>query len=112
MSKSKCAEGKLKEAHTWSELCQRWFASKAEARRGEELLLLQRTGKIDSLNYQITFILCEQPQIRITVDFAYFAPDIKRWIYEDVKGVLTRDFRTKLAWLKQQKNIDVKLIQA
>jgi len=45
MSKSKCAEGKLKEAHTWSELCQRWFASKAEARRGEELLLLQRTGQ-------------------------------------------------------------------
>ncbi len=95
---------------TWSELCQRWFASKAEARRGEELCLMEKAGAISNLQYQVKFTLCESPKISITVDFVYAdTPDII--IVEDVKGVLTRDFRTKLAWIKEKFGIEVKLVK-
>ena len=91
---------------TWSELTQRWFDSKAEARRGEELALLERGGVISELQYQIKFVLAEKPyKVTLTIDFAYSENGIP--VYEDTKGVLTRDTRTKLAWLKQVYNIDV-----
>ena len=108
---------------TWSGLTQRWFDSRAEAVRGEELKLLEKAGEIFDLNYQVKFILSESPKATITIDFAYRLPDridlpdyahpsarVQR-VYEDVKGVLTRDFRTKLVWLKQKYGIEVKLIR-
>lgn len=103
---------------TYSELCGRTFDSKAEARHGEELRLLELAGKIKNLEYQIPFKLCDKPRIKITIDFKY-----RKWdgyiefdgggydVYEDVKGILTRDSRTKLAWLKEKYYIDVKLIR-
>lgn len=105
---------------TWSELCQRTFDSKAEAVRGEELRLLEMAGKIKWLEYQECHVLSEKPKVTITIDFEYV--DWEKWeesdgypvhptVYEDVKGVLTRDFRTKLAWLKEKHGIDVKLIR-
>jgi len=94
---------------TWSELCQREFASKAEARRGEELHLLQLAGEISDLEYQVKFILNEKPKITYSADFKYICNGED--IYEDTKGVLTRDTRTKLAWLKQQQGIEVILIR-
>jgi hypothetical protein len=94
---------------TWSELCQRTFASKAECIRGEELRMLEMAGEIAALRYQPKFVLCFEPKITITLDFAYETE--KNWVYEDVKGVLTRDFRTKLAWLKEKYGIEVKLIR-
>lgn len=90
---------------TWSEWCQRTFASRAEARRAEELELLQRGRVISDLRYQVTFKLNDEPKVSITVDFAY--KENGKQIYEDTKGVLTRDFRTKLAWLKSVSGIDV-----
>lgn len=97
---------------TWSNLCQRTFDSKAEAVRGEELRLLEMAGEIDQLEYQVRFRLCEVPPVSITIDFTYrtYREGIYRE-FEDVKGVLTRDFRTKLAWLKEKYGIDVKLIR-
>lgn len=92
---------------TYSELCDRTFASKAEARRGEELCLLEKAGEISNLEYQVKFILCGKPRISITIDFYYETSD--EGIYEDTKGVLTRDFRTKLAWLKEKHSIEVLL---
>lgn len=92
---------------TFSNLCERWFASKAECRRGEELHLLRYAGEISHLAYQVKFVLSEKPKVTITVDFTYIENGVR--IYEDTKGVLTRDFRTKLAWLKQLHNIDVRL---
>ena len=94
---------------TWSDLCQRWFASKAEAMRGEELALLEKAGVISELRYQPRFMLNETPRITITLDFAYRNGVNCQVHFEDVKGVLTRDFRTKLAWLKEQQGIDVEL---
>lgn len=98
---------KYRAKRTYSELCQRWFASKKEAGRGEELLLMERVGVIRGLEYQIKFVLSEKPKVTITIDFSYTLRETEVQKYEDSKGVLTRDFRTKLAWLKQCRGIDV-----
>ena len=90
---------------TYSQLCERWFASKMECVRGEGLKALELYGVISDLKYQVRFILNGRPKVSIAIDFSYIA-DGKR-VYEDTKGVLTRDFRTKLAWLKKQENVDV-----
>ena len=92
---------------TYSELCQRWFDSMAEARVAEELRLLELGREIYGLKYQVKFVLSEKPKVTIAIDFSYI--EDKRRVYEDVKGVLTRDFRTKLAWLKDKYGIDVRL---
>lgn len=104
---------------THSTLCDRTFDSKAEAVRGEELHLLQRAGEIACLQYQVLFKLCDKPKITIKLDFAYvedgvfgeYKIPVKVQVYEDVKGVLTRDSRTKLAWLEQSQGIRVRLIR-
>lgn len=90
---------------TYSDLCQRFFASKKECLRGEELCLLEKVGEITDLRYQYKFTLSRKPLVTITVDFTYL--ENGRRVWEDSKGVLTRDFRTKLAWLKQVTDIDV-----
>lgn len=90
---------------TYSQLCERWFASKMECVRGEDLKALELYGVISDLKYQVRFVLNEKPRISIAIDFAYTADG--KVIYEDTKGVLTRDFRTKLAWLKEKYNVDV-----
>ena len=90
---------------TYSELCGRMFDSKAEARRGEELELLQKAGEISDLQYQVQFLLCQKPNIKIKVDFAYKENGVVA--YEDTKGVLTREFRVKMAWLEQSQGIKV-----
>ncbi len=92
---------------TYSALCQREFSSKREARRGEELHLSEMAGEISDLQYQVRFKLYDKPMVSITIDFSYIENGEK--IFEDTKGVLTRDFRTKMCWLKQLHNIDIKL---
>ena len=94
---------------TFSELCGREFASQAEARRGEELALLERAGVISALRYQFPFVLSIKPKITYSVDFVYIEKGMP--VFEDVKGVLTRDVRTKIAWVKEKYNVDVKLIR-
>ena len=98
---------KYHSVRTWSNLCKRWFASKAEAARGAELHFLEMAGEITDLHYQVRFMLSLKPRITITVDFAYMEKE--QQVYEDSKGVLTRDFRTKLAWLKEKYGVGVKL---
>lgn len=92
---------------TYSILCERMFASKLECKRGEELHIVQLGGEISDLKYQVKFVLSEQPRVTITLDFTYIENGVR--IYEDAKGVLTRDFRTKLIWLKKEFDVDVKL---
>lgn len=92
---------------TYSELCQRTFDSKAEAKRGEELTLLQREGEISELEFQVPFQLCLKPNIKIKVDFVYLDKNGQK-TYEDVKGMgETREFRVKRAWLKEKYGIEV-----
>ncbi len=95
---------------TWSELCQRMFDSKLEARRGEELALLKRAGEIADLEYQVTMVLSVEPSVRVVLDFRYRDPPLAPWfVYEDAKGVLTAEARVKYAWLKQKYGIEVVL---
>ena len=96
----------------YSELCQREFASKKECIRAEELTLLEKAGEIYNLEFQPKYVLCSNPKITYTADFRYrdYAnhPD-NVIVVEDSKGVLTRDTRTKLAWVKEKYGIDVLL---
>lgn len=92
---------------TFSALCGRFFASQAEAQRGEGLALLEKAGEISNLQYQAKFVLSREPRVSITVDFFYIDNGVE--VLEDTKGVLTRDFRTKLAWLKEKYGINVLL---
>lgn len=94
---------------TRSELCQRTFASKAEARRGDSLRTQELAGEIKDLEYQPRFVLCKKPRITITLDFAYTKNGER--VIEEVKGYMTRDSRTKLAWLREQQGIEVRIIK-
>lgn len=96
---------KYRAKRTYSEVCGRCFSSKAEARRGEELWLTEQAGVIDDLQYQVPYVLCQKPNIKIKIDFTYWLDG--EIIHEDVKGVLTREARIKLAWLKEKHGIDV-----
>ena len=102
-------------ARTWSELCNRWFDSKAEARRGEALAMLERAGEIRRLEYQPRWVLSDDPRVTYKADFAYWIDSEQvlgeEQVIEDVKGALPRDTRTKLAWLKQKYRIKVRLLK-
>ena len=92
---------------TYSALCERTFDSKSECRRGEELFLLQKAGKISGLEFQVPFVLYKSPSVKIIIDFKYMYNGTI--IYEDRKGFITKDCRVKLLWLKDKYNIDVLL---
>ena len=92
---------------TWSDLNQRWFASKKEAHRADELRLLEMGNVISDLMFQKRFVLNEKPRATITIDFCYTENGIM--VYEDTKGVMTRDFRTKLAWLYKDYGVEVRI---
>ena len=97
---------------TWSTLCQREFASKAEAQRGEELRYLEMAGEIINLQYQPTWELCgdKHHKAKYTADFGYFEKDGGR-VVEDVKGYDTEASRVRRAWLWDKYKIDVKLVK-
>jgi hypothetical protein len=67
------------------------FASKAEARRYGELLLLARAGEIDQLRVHPRWVLIVNGQVigHYTADFAYLTGD-GREIVEDVKSGPTK----------------------
>src|SRR4030042_736670 len=94
---------------TESKLCGRIFDSKAEARRGEELHILREAGEIKNLEYQVTYQLCDKPNIKIRLDFRY--RENGKTIVEDVKGLIERESRVKLAWLKEKHGVGVKRLR-
>ena len=102
---------KYRAIKSYSELCQRTFDSKAEARRGEELVLLERAGEISDLQYQVKRVLSTETHFRvtITIDFSYRRDG--KHIYEDVKGMMMKDFKVKLAWMRQLYGIEVNIIK-
>lgn len=100
------SRNKYRAKRTHSGLCGRVFDSKAEARRGEELNLLEQAGVIDDLQYQVPYVLCQKPNIKIKIDFVYWLDG--KVIHEDVKGMgETREFRVKKAWLKEKHGVDI-----
>ena len=68
-------------------------------------------GEISSVIYQPTFLLSASPKITITLDFQYWVKGQERATYEDVKGILLRDTRTKFAWLKEKYGIEVEILR-
>ena len=94
----------------------RLFASQAEARRYQELKLLQAAGEIDRLECQ--------PRWRLVVnglevgsyiaDFVYWTPDGKR-VVEDVKGgraTMTPDYLLKKKLMLALYGIEIVEVQA
>ena len=94
---------------TYSELNSRWFSSKLEAGRADELKMLEMYGNISDLEFQKKFILSDKPKVTITVDFTYIDENGVRK-YEDTKGMgETREFRVKRIWLKEKHGVDILL---
>ena len=82
------------------------FASRREARRWAELCLLEKAGKIANLRRQVPLLLEGRDgplltrtgrRMRLTVDFAYTDVATGRTVYEDAKGVPTRDYEVRRA---------------
>ncbi len=82
------------------------FASKAEAARDAELLLLERAGKIRDITRQPRFPLKVRDTLICTYvgDWEYFEKGAPGYptthVVEDRKGALTKDFKIKWALAK------------
>ena len=82
------------------------FDSKKEARRYQELRMLERAGDICDLRRQVVVELEGRDgplltrtgrNMKITVDFAYTDLNTGLTVYEDAKGMPTRDYEVRRA---------------
>ena len=79
------------------------FDSKKEARRYQELKLLERAGVIKDLSLQPNFLLQDkfkykgktERKIEYIADFQYYIIKDKKWVIEDVKGFKTDVYKLK-----------------
>jgi len=100
------------------------YASAKEARRAQELKLLERAGKIRNLKEQVPFVLIPAQKIdgklaeracRYVADFVYEEPDYDQdapWsvCVEDVKGMRTKEYVIKRKLLLFTHGIRIKEI--
>lgn len=68
----------------------RTYDSGAEARRGAMLQLMEKSGNISDLQFQVTFKLSEA-EVTYRADYTYM--ENGRLVAEDMKGVRTERFR-------------------
>lgn len=96
------------------------FASKAEARRYAELVLLQKAGEIDKLATQPSYPLYAarlpsgdlEAVGHYRADFKYWDRVTQQWIVEDVKGMRTLPLSAwKMKHLRLQEGIEVREIR-
>jgi hypothetical protein len=82
------------------------FDSKKEAKRYQELKLLERSGEISHLELQPSFkLFCGNEPIKFDsgrqavykADFAYFDYKVNRRVIEDAKGFRTPEYKLKRA---------------
>jgi len=66
-------------------------------------------GLISGLEYQVKFKLLDKPRITVSIDFRYTDNETGKVVFEDFKGVLTRDSRTKYAWRSERHGVFVVL---
>lgn len=86
------------------------FDSKSEARRWQELQLLERAGEIQNLSRQVPYDLRAWATKgakgdvvgRIVIDFEYYDVRAAAWIVEDRKGCVTPLWRWKAKHFKAQ----------
>lgn len=92
------------------------YRSQREARRHQELLLLQKAGQIAGLVREVPFVLApgvkiegearKRPALRYVADFVYSTADGKI-VVEDAKGMQTPVYRIKKHLLATVHNISV-----
>ena len=94
------------------------FDSKKEYTRFMELSLLERTGKIQKLERQVSYLLIPSQRIdgkvverpvKYIADFVYL-DDRDRLVVEDTKGFRTKDYVIKRKLMLQQYGIRIKEI--
>jgi hypothetical protein len=93
------------------------FDSRAEAARYAVLAAMQKAGEISELRMQIPFVIIPKQrdangsavrECRYVADFVYMAGD--RVVVEDVKGMLTPEYRIKKKLMLSVWNITVQEI--
>ena len=87
------------------------FDSKKEAKRYQELMLLNRAGEIGELMLQPEWVFPDMKyksncRVRYRADFKYLDKNGK-WVIEDVKGMKTPIYKLKWALMKYFFNIEV-----
>lgn len=89
------------------------FASRAEARRYEELMLLGLAGELDNLELQPVFPLVVNGVSvgRYVADFAYREKATGAFVVEDVKGMRTPVYQLKKKLVAACHGIDVREIR-
>ena len=80
------------------------FDSKKEAKRYQELLMLQRVGEVREFKRQKSYKLAGR--------YRYVCDFFVKWSngdekVEDVKGFKTPVYKLKKAWMKDKYNIDI-----
>ncbi len=93
------------------------FDSGREAKRWQELKLLERAGRISKLERQVTYILAPsvkilgekraRPALRLKIDFRYVEDG--QTIADDAKGYSDTAFRIRQHLMKSVHGIDVRL---
>lgn len=96
------------------------FDSAREAKRWQELKLLERAGKISQVERQVVYVLAPavrlsgekrlKPALRHVLDFRYFSIEERGiFVHEDAKGRDTPVSRIKRHLMKSVHGIDVRL---
>ena len=81
------------------------FDSKKEAKRYQELLLLEKAGEIEDLRRQVKYVLVPsqkddrgkliEREVSYIADFVYFDCRASECVVEDTKGFKTKDYIIK-----------------
>ena len=86
------------------------FPSQKEAKRYEELKLMEKAGAIKGLQLQVPFPLVKKSEygreIRYYADFVYYEDD--RMVVEDTKGFRTDVYKLKKRLMAELYGIEVK----
>lgn len=97
-----------------------FFASRAEAKRYSELMLLWEADVIRAMRLQPRYQLLPKTDIggehlssiEYVADFAYYEVATRKQVVEDVKGVETSMFRLKRNWfLRLYGNLELRVLK-
>jgi hypothetical protein len=91
------------------------FDSKAECERYKTLSYMESLGVIRNLELQPVFEIAppvvingrKRPPLKYRADFSYYDTGKECQIVEDVKGMLTKEYRLKRHLMKAVHNIDI-----
>ncbi|HAD76268.1 MAG TPA: hypothetical protein DCG16_10825 [Gemmatimonadetes bacterium] len=91
-----------------------WFASKREARRYSELLLMEKAGEIEAIELQPAYRLFTPTPDGSLISTAKYVADFRyrdipsgETVVEDVKGVRTQVYKLKKRWVEAQYGITI-----